>query len=66
MSDMEQETFIREKRAAIIQFLDLAKRDLERAEKRGNKEGVATYTFLVNEYIEMLEEFDEHYGIQTV
>ena len=63
MSDMEQETFLREKRAAILQFLELAERDLEKAEKRGSKEGVATYTYLVNEYIEMLEEFDEHYGL---
>ena len=66
MSDMEQETFIRQKRAAILQFLELAERDLDKAEKRGNKEGVATYTFLVQEYLTMLEEFDEHYGIQTI
>jgi len=63
MTDMEKETFIREKRAAILQFLELAERDLEKAEKRGSKEGVATYTFLVTEYETMLEEFDEHYGL---
>ena len=63
MSDMEQETFIREKRAAILQFLELAERDLEKSEKRGSKEGVATYTYLVGEYQQMLEEFDEHYGL---
>lgn len=66
MSDMGQETFVREKRTAILQFLELAERDLEKSEKRGSKEGVATYTFLVGEYLTMLEEFDEHYGIQTV
>lgn len=63
MTDMEQETFIREKRAAILQFLELAERDLEKSQKRGNKEGIATYTYLVGEYETMLEEFDEHYGL---
>lgn len=69
MNELEQvafgdyDAYLRQKRAAILQFLDLAERDLDKAEKRGNKEGVATYTFLVTEYQQMLEEFDEHYGL---
>jgi len=60
---MIDEMDIRAKRSAIKGFLELAERDLEKAELTGNKEGVVTYTFLVGEYQTMLEEFDEHYGL---
>jgi hypothetical protein len=49
-----------------VGFLEHAERDLEKAELNDNKEAVATYTFLVMEYQQMLEEFDEYYGMQTV
>jgi hypothetical protein len=60
---MIDEMAIRAKRSAIKGFLEIAERDLEKAELTGNKEGVVTYTFLVGEYQTMLEEFDEHYGL---
>jgi hypothetical protein len=63
---MIDEMDIRAKRYAIVGFLEHAERDLEKAELNNNKEAVATYTFLVMEYQQMLEEFDEHYDIQTV
>ena len=63
---MIDEMDIRAKRSAIKGFLELAERDLEKAELAGNKESAVTYTFLVGEYQTMLEEFDEHYGIQTL
>lgn len=63
---MDVDAYLSEKRHSIIQFLKKAEDDLDRAEQRGNKEAVATYTFLVQEYLVMLEEFDEEHGIQTV
>lgn len=62
MSEMD----IRAKRHAIRGFLEHAERDLEKAELDGNKENVATYTFLVTEYQQMLEEFDEYYDIAVM
>ena len=63
---MIDEMDIRAKRAAIIGFLEMAEKDLEKAQEKGNKESAVTYTFLVTEYQQMLEEFDKHYGIETV
>jgi hypothetical protein len=54
---------ILQKRYAIKGFLESAENDLEKAQKRGNKESVATYTYLVGEYQIMLEEFDEYYDL---
>ena len=67
MSDnIDIAVYATEKRHAIKRFLELAENDLEQAKKKNNKEQIASYTFLVNEYESMLEEFDEYYGIQTV
>lgn len=63
---MDVDAYLSEKRHSIVQFLKKAEDDLDRAERRGHKETVATYTFLVQEYLVMLEEFDEEHGIQTI
>ena len=63
---LELDADLRQKRAAIIGFLEMAEQDLEKAQEKGNKESAVSYTFLVTEYQQMLEEFDEYYGIETV
>lgn len=54
---------IERKRNAILKFLEMAKSDLDVAEVEKNLEGIAAYTYMVGEYEQMLEEFDEHYGL---
>lgn len=63
---LELDADLRQKRAAILGFLEMAEQDLEKAQEQNNKESAVTYTFLVTEYQQMLEEFDEYYGMQTV
>lgn len=54
---------IERKRNAILKFLEMAKSDLDVAEAEKNLEGVAAHTYMVGEYEQMLEEFDEYYGL---
>jgi hypothetical protein len=63
---LELDADLRRKRSAIIGFLEMAEQDLEKAQEKSNKESAVSYTFLVTEYQQMLEEFDEYYGIETV
>lgn len=63
---LELDADLRRKRSAIIGFLEMAEQDLEKAQEKDNKESAVSYTFLVTEYQQMLEEFDEYYGIETV
>jgi hypothetical protein len=62
----ELDADLRQKRSAIVGFLEMAEQDLEKAQEQDNQESAVTYTFLVTEYQQMLEEFDDYYGIQTV
>ena len=63
---LELDADLRKKRSAIVGFLEMAEQDLEKAQEQDNQESAVTYTFLVTEYQQMLEEFDDYYGIQTV
>lgn len=54
---------INAKKTAIEEYISVAKKKLEKAKESGDKEGVATATFLVTEYEEMLNEFLEYYGL---
>jgi hypothetical protein len=63
---LELDADLRQKRSAIVGFLEMAEQDLEKAQEQDNQESAVTYTFLVTEYQQMLEEFDDYYGIQTV
>ncbi len=51
------------KKTAIEEYISVAKKKLEKAQTSGDKEGVATATFLVAEYEEMLKEFLDYYGL---
>ena len=62
---LELDADLRRKRSAIIGFLEMAEQDLEKAQEKGNKESAVSYTFLVTEYQQMLEEFDEYYGLDA-
>ena len=63
---LELDADLRQKRSVIVGFLEMAEQDLEKAQEQDNQESAVTYTFLVTEYQQMLEEFDDYYGIQTV
>jgi hypothetical protein len=58
---INKEAQLRQKQ--IIKFLRDAEDDLAKAQKEKNLESVATYQFLVNEYEQMLEEFNDYYKV---
>ena len=62
---LELDADLRKKRSAIVGFLEMAEQDLEKAQEQDNQESAVTYTFLVTEYQQMLEEFDEYYGLNA-
>lgn len=58
---INKEALLRQKQ--IMEFLTDAEDDLAKAQKEKNLEGIATYQFLVNEYEQMLEEFNDYYKV---
>lgn len=61
MSISEKE--ILKKKGAIEEYIAVAQKNLEEAKLNKDEEGVATATFLVAEYEQMLEEFCKYYKI---
>lgn len=53
--------FVDQKRYAILQFLELAEKDLTKATKAKDEGKIKAYSFLVTEYLEMLRELDTRY-----
>ena len=54
---------ILKKKGAIEEYIAVAQKNLEEAKLNKDEEGVATATFLVAEYEQMLEEFCKYYKI---
>lgn len=54
---------ILKKKGAIEEYISVAQKKLEEAQVENDKEGVASATFLVVEYEQMLEEFCEYYNV---
>lgn len=50
------------KKGAIEEYIAVAQKRLEEAKLNKNEEGVATATYLVAEYEQMLEEFVKYYA----
>lgn len=51
------------KKSAIEEYVETSKKRLEQYTLEGDREGVATAIYLVNEYEEMLEEFCKYYKV---
>lgn len=58
-----EEKGILKNRSAIHEYLEVAQKKLENSKLENNEEGVASATFLVAEYEQMLEEFCKYHNI---
>lgn len=55
-----------EGRQKIKDWIDKAQNEMRDALLRGDKEEVASLTYLIAEYEQMIEEFDVHYNISKI